>query len=406
MKKIRRIGKKEEDYVKEVLNTQFRSSKGAMMMTRFEQEFAKKYNVKFAISHINGTATLHSCLAAAGIGPGDEVIVPPLTMSSTSFAVIQQNAVAIFADIDPDTFVIDAKYIKPLITERTKAIITVALYGLSPDMDPIMDLAKKNNLVVIEDNAQAFLSYYKGKLAGTIGHMSSFSLQSSKHITAGEGGIVLTNDEKLALAVRRFSSLGYAGVGAGKGKITKKDIQNPNYERHVQMGYNYRMPELCAAVALAQTERMDELVKRRAEVAKLFDSVIKEKKCSWLVPQKIPDYAKSSFWTFVVKLENPKVKWEDFQKKFLELGGDGFYAAWKLIYQEPMFKTFSFNFVEKVYDKLYKGKLQDYSSSLCPNAEVLQKKLIQFKTNFWDWKDAERNAEVLRKTIDFFDKKK
>jgi perosamine synthetase len=403
---IERVGKKEEEYIKEVLDTQFRSSKGAMMMTRFEEAFKKKYNSKFAISHINGTATLHSCLAAAGVGPGDEVIVPPLTMSSTSFAVMQQNAVPVFADVDPETFEIDVKYIEPLINERTKAIITVALYGLSPDMDPIMDLAKKHNLMVIEDNAQAFLSYYKGKLAGTIGHMSSFSFQSSKHITAGEGGIILTDDENLALAIRRFSSLGYAGVGAGKGKITKKDIQNPNYERHIQMGFNYRMPELCAGVALAQTERIEELVKRRIEVAKLFDSVIKEKNCSWLVPQKIPDYAKSSYWTYVVKLEHPKIKWKEFQNKFLELGGDGFYAAWKLTYQEPMFESMSFNFVEKIYNSgLYKGKLQDFSKSICPNAEELQKKLIQFKTNYWNWEDAEKNAEVLRRIIDFFDKK-
>ena len=138
---MKRIDELEKQYVLDVLDGQFKTSQGAVYMTRFEKAFSEKFESKFSISHVNGTATMHSALEASGVGCGDEVIVPPLTMSATSLAVLHANATPIFADIDIDTFVIDAKSIEEKITERTKAIITVALYGLSPDMDPIMDLS-------------------------------------------------------------------------------------------------------------------------------------------------------------------------------------------------------------------------------------------------------------------------
>ena len=180
-------------------------------------------------------------------------------MSATAFAVLQANATPIFADVDTETFVIKSEFISEKITSKTKAIITVALYGLCPDMDNINKIAKAKNIKVIEDNAECFLGKYKNKLVGTLGDCSSFSFQSSKHLTR-EGGIVLTNDIVLAENIRKVQSLGYAGVSAKKSKITKLDIQDLNYLRHTSMGWNYRMPELCCAVALAQVERIDELV--------------------------------------------------------------------------------------------------------------------------------------------------
>jgi len=137
-KNIKRIAKAELKYVKEVLKSEFRSLKGCNMLKRLEDFFSKKTGIKFSIGHINGTATLHSALYAAGVMPGDEVIVPPLTMASTAMAVLQQDAVPVFADVKEDTFQIDPQSVEKLITPRTKAIITVALYGLSPEMDEIM----------------------------------------------------------------------------------------------------------------------------------------------------------------------------------------------------------------------------------------------------------------------------
>ena len=393
----KRIFGNEKKYIEEVLESEFGNSKASVMMKRVEEAFAKRFGVKYAISHINGTATMHSILEAKGIGAGDEVIIPCLTMGSTTFVVLQANATPVFADVDPDTFVIDPKSIEGRITDKTKAIITVALYGLSPDMDPIMSLAKKRNLLVIEDNAQCFLGEYKGNLAGTIGHAASFSFQSSKHLTSGEGGMVITNDLELAEGVRKVSSLGYAGVNASKAKITKKEIQDPDYSRHVMLGWNYRMPELCAAVALAQVENIDLLVERRIKVAELYKEAIKG--CDWLAPQKVGKEYKNSYWTYVVKLEHPKVTWHQFRDKYMELGGDGIYAAWKLTYLEPMFENMSLLGRQKFISEKNK---KSYKKGLCPNAEMIYPKLLQFKTNYWKLEDAEKQTDILKKTIKLF----
>ena len=390
--RIERISDIERQYVAEVLGTQFETSKGSVMCTRLEQAFAKKLGVRFAVSFINGTATMHAALEAAGVGPGDEVIVPSLTMASTAFVALQAHAVPVFADIDPDTFQIESGSIRERITPYTKAIIPVALYGLAPEMDEIMAIAREHNLVVIEDDAEAIGNTYKGRQIGTIGHMSSFSFQSSKHLTSGEGGMIVTDDEELAVKVRRFNSLGYAGVGSKKAKITKNDIQDPDYARHVSHGYNYRMPELCAAVALGQVERLDELIERRVRIGELFNDVVKD--CAWVKPQLTPGHCTNSYWTFVLRLLHPKVTWHQFRDAFQALGGDGIYAAWKLSYMEPMFDNGC-----PVQHPAYKGKYQSYAPGLCPNAELVQPQLLQFKTNYWDWSEAEQQADILARTL-------
>ena len=393
-----RICGNELEYAKEVLRTEFRSSSGSTFMRRLEEAFSQRFGSAYAISFVNGTATMHAALEAMGVGPGDEVIVPPLTMSATTFAVLQANATPIFADVDPETFQIDPISISARITTRTKAIITVALYGLSPDMDPIMALANEHGLKVIEDNAECFLGKYKGRLVGTLGHCSSFSFQSSKHLTSGEGGIVLTEDRELAENIRRVQSLGYAGVGATKAKITKKDIQDPDYSRHVTMGWNYRMPELCCAVALAQTENIDSLVNRRIEVANVFHEATREFH-DWFVPQKTGSEYVNSYWTWVCRNEHPNASWHAIRDAFLENGGHGVYAAWKLTYLEPMFEQLTLLGRERFISA---ENIAHYKLGLCPVAERLQKRLMQFKTNYWDIEQAHEQAGILRKTLKSF----
>jgi perosamine synthetase len=397
---VRRISDLERRYVSEVLDTDFRSSRGSGMTRRLEEAFARLCNVKYAIAHVNGTATLHAALVAAGVGPGDEVIVPPLTMASTAFAVLQANGVPVFADIEPETWTLDPTAVAACISERTKAIMPVALYGLMPDMDPLLELARRHNLAVIEDDAECFLGYYKGRISGSMGHLSSFSFQSSKHLTAGEGGIVVTDHEDLALAVRRFNSLGYAGVGTHKAKITKEDIQDPGYARHVTMGFNYRMPELCAAVALAQTERIEELVDARVRSAGMLRDALSG--CSWLLPQATPPDMVNSYWTFVVRLaDDAPASWHGFRDRFRALGGDGIYAAWRLNYLEPAFLEDRLYANGKPFvDAMRQGGItQKYASGLCTVAERIQPRLLQFKTNYWNAEASERQAEVLRRTI-------
>jgi perosamine synthetase len=393
-----RIYGNEKTYVDEVMSTEFRTSQGSLMMNRLEEQFAKRFKSKYAISCVNGTATMHAALEAYGIQPGDEVIVPPLTMSATTFAVLQANATPVFADIDPDTYQISAASISECVTSKTRAIITVALYGLSPDMDEIMAIAKDNELFVMEDNAECFLGMYKGHIAGTVGDCASFSFQSSKHIASGEGGMVITDDNALAEKIRKVQSLGYAGVSATKGKITKNDIQDPNYDRHVTMGWNYRMPELCCAVALGQLENIDLLVETRIKSAKLYDEAIKGFE-DWFVPQKVGTDYVHSYWTWVARLERDDVSWHQFRDQFIEFGGDGVYAAWKLTYLEPMFKEMNLLGREKFISKENKSK---YIEGLCPNAERIAPKLLQFKTNYWDLSKAEKQADILHRTLKSF----
>lgn len=400
MKKIERVTELEKQYVMEVLDGEFSSKTSYKMVTRLEKEFAKKMHRKYAIAMVNGTATLHMALEAAGVGIGDEVICPPLTMSSSSLCVLQANAIPVFADVDNDTFLITADNIEKKITSKTKAIITVSLYGLSPDMDPIMEIAHKHGLKVIEDDAQCFLAKYKGRLVGTLGDMASFSFQSSKHMTAGEGGIVVTDDDELALKLRRYSGLGYGSIGLEKGRITKDDIQDPNYERHVILGWNYRPTDLVGAVALAQLERLDELVEMRKIAARHFLNAIKG--CNWLRAQKVNDTDEHSYWAFCVVLDTNKVNWYEFRKKFMEFGGDGIYSAWKLSYMEPAFKNMNFLGREKLINNKYE---YDYNKVKCPIAEYLQPRMLQFKTDYWDEADAMKQAEILKQTIDYFDKR-
>ncbi|MEM5493325.1 DegT/DnrJ/EryC1/StrS family aminotransferase [Hoeflea sp. AS16] len=390
----KRLFGNEEKYVLEVLATDFRSSKGSIMTRRLEDLFCQVYGCDYSLSFTNGTATMHALLEAQGIGPGDEVIVPPLTMSATTFAVLQANATPVFADVEPDTFQISAASIAERITDKTKAIITVALYGLSPDMDPIMDLARKHDLFVLEDNAECFLGKYKGRMVGLLGHAASFSFQSSKHLTSGEGGMVITNDGELADRTRKVQSLGYAGVGAKKGKITKDDIQEPTYQRHVTMGWNYRMPELCAAVALAQVENIEPLVQARIDAAKKLDAAVAT--CDWLVPQLTPADCVNSYWTYVVQLRHPEHSWNTVRDAFKARGGHGIYGAWQLTYLEPMFRDMNLLGRERFISEENRAK---YKPGLCPVAEDLQPRLMQFKTNYWDPSEADRQAEILVETI-------
>jgi len=392
--KIARIGDKERAYVLEVLDSQFRTSAGGRITKRLEETFARVFGVNYAISFANGTTTMHAALAAAGVGQGDEVIVPPLTMASTSFAVLHAGAIPVFADIDPNAWTLDPTSVEEHIGSNTKAIIPVSLYGLAPDLDAIWEIAKRHRLFVLEDDAQCFLGYYKGAIVGSQSDASSFSFQSSKHMTSGEGGMVTTNNLELATRIRQFNSLGYAAVSASKGHITKETIQDPHYNRHVSIGWNYRMSELCSAVALGQLERLEALVAMRAAVASLYTQAIRG--CRWLIPQQVPEGRVHSFWTYVLKLGNEvDFTWREFRNKYMEYGGDGIYAAWKVTYCEKAFAGARFGPAQR----------QEFAPGLCPVAESVQPRLLQLKTNYFDLAVAQRKAEGLARTISFFDGK-
>jgi perosamine synthetase len=365
------------------------------MTSKCEIAFSKFIGSQYSIAFVNGTATLHIALEALGIGEGDEVIVPPLTMSSTCFAVLQANATPIFADVDIETFQISASSIKSKLTEKTKAVITVALYGGSPDYNSILNAIGK--IPLIEDNAQAIGSTYDGKQLGSFGTFSSYSFQSSKHLTSGEGGMLCTNNSPLAEQARVLQSLGYQSVTAQKSKIDKAQLQNPNYNRHVSMGWNYRMPEIVGAVVLGQVLRANQLLSTRLKAARGIEAVVSE--CDWLQPQGIYKNSTHSYWAYPVVLDIGKIPWDLFYQKFKEFGGKGFYAAWKLNYKEKAFLNGSFNGREKYINK---DILLNYRDLQLPNAEYLQQRIIAFRTNEWERKSLKSQVNTLRRVINFF----
>lgn len=405
-KTIPRLSPQSRRYVKQVLDFGFHNTSFLGFGGRLEMEFAARFGVRYGILHCNGTATMHSALLAAGVGVGDEVIVPALTMASTALVALYVNAVPVFADSDLETFTIDVNDVQRKITPRTKAIIPVSICGLAPDMDPIMDLAKKHKLTVIEDNAQCFLGYYKGKIAGSIGHMASFSFQGSKHMTCGDGGITITDSEELATKIRRAAVLGYSAISAkpGETSIPQELRCLPSFVRHVEFGYNFRMPEIAAAVALGELQRLEELVAMRRAAAKKFEAIVAQ--CPWLVPQKTPDGYVHSYWTYAARITDDGPDWLKFRKKFVALGGDGFYAPCLPVYREPVFQNLS-RMVAKSPSRYpqFAGILPDYKKVRCPVVEKMQPRMIQLKTNCFDLDTAQRQADILAKTIKFFSKR-
>jgi perosamine synthetase len=276
----------------------------------------------------------------------------------------------------------------------------VSLYGLPSDMDALMDLAAAHNLTVIEDNAQAVLSLYKGKLLGSIGHMASYSFENSKHISCGEGGMIITDDEKYAEMARKIGGHGFKNLRAEEGRIRlNQDVfQDPDYKRHDVLGWNYRLPEFNAAVALSQLERVDELVEMRIKSARMFMDAMSY--CDYLIPQKTPEGSTNSYYTLGVIYrgdESIGASWKEFRKAYIRNGGDGIYAAWSVPYLEPVISERQF---AGRYPEIYENVR--YEKGLCPVAENVQKKIMQFKTNYRDLELAARKAEALKTTIDDF----
>jgi perosamine synthetase len=297
------IGETEKRYVADCLDSSWISSIGKYL-SRFEEAFAEFCEVKHAITTNNGTTAIHLALVALGIGPGDEVIVPTLTFVATANAVRYCGATPVLVDCDEETLNIDVRAIESKITERTRAIIPVHLYGHPADMDPIVELATKYNLQVIEDAAEAHGAKYQGRTVGSIGMCASFSFYGNKIVTTGEGGMVTTDDDELAAKLRL-----YRGQG-----------MDPNRRYwHPVIGYNYRMTNIAAAIGCAQLERVDEALANRKRLASWYSSELSQIPGLVLPVQK--DYAEHVYWMYTVLLPECGAETRDEVCKFLESRG-------------------------------------------------------------------------------------
>ena len=378
----------ERKYIHIALNSGFGASETGTMNEQLEKKFANIHNKKFGITANSGTSTLHMALNAFGVKPGDEVIIPSLTVAMCGFAVYQCGAIPVYADVLEDTFLMDPNDVSLKISNKTKAIMPVHMYGNVCNMKEIMKIAEKNNLYVLEDCAECFLGEDdEGIKSGTIGHVGSWSFESTKHLTTNEGGILLTDNEILAGKMRKFGGLGFRNITADSGKvrISRDNFQDPEWKRHDMFGFNYRMPELCAAVGLAQCERIEEFVELRIQMANQYHEVMKDS--NLFKPQKVQQGYKNTYWTFAARFlgKEYNITWQDFRKKYMELGGDGIYAAHQVIYNEPCFRE------------------AKYGKGVTPIAERLQKELMLFTTNQKDEKERNIQSRALEMTIKHFE---
>jgi perosamine synthetase len=267
------IGEEERRAVNEVLDSGVLSKYlgtwspefyGGPRVQKLEREWAEYFGVKYAVSVNSATSGLYAAVGAAGVGPGDEVIVSPYSMTASTTAALVYGAIPVFADIDPDIFCITPQSIRNCITPYTKAIIVVDIFGHPADMDEIIQLAREHDLAVIEDAAQAPGALYHGRYAGTLAHMGVFSLNYHKTINCGEGGIIVTNDDNLAERLQLIRNHAEAVV-------KDKGVQNiVNL-----IGFNFRMTEVEAAIVSEQLKKLEELVLRRIEVADYLTKQLK-----------------------------------------------------------------------------------------------------------------------------------
>ncbi|MDP6152825.1 MAG: DegT/DnrJ/EryC1/StrS family aminotransferase, partial [Phycisphaeraceae bacterium] len=323
----------------------------------------------------------------------------------------QCGAVPVFVDCDPRTFNLDVADVQRKITEFTKAIIPVCLFGLPVDFDPLMTLAKKHGLVVIEDDAQCFLSTYKGRLVGTIGHAASFSFQGSKHMTSGgDGGIVITDDLDYGTRIRKAAVHGYRTLSArpGSTQIPRDERQDYSYERYETVGYNFRMSAVQAALGLAQLERLDHLVAARRYIAWRHEQVIRETRCEWLIPPYVPEDMTHSYYIYTCILDEDKLgaDWRTFRKAFIDHGGDGLYGSALPAHLEPVYRDMNLCVNRELaphFDPRYKGSVKGYDPTGYPNIESIRKRLCQFKTSAQTLDKVDREVDALEATIRHFE---
>jgi dTDP-4-amino-4,6-dideoxygalactose transaminase len=277
--------------VNEVLDSGIVAGGTAPMAASLEKEWAAYVGAKHCLTTVSGTSALHMALAACGIGPGDEVITSAFTFLASASCVLHQNAIPTFVDIDPRTYCMDPAKLEAAITERTKAIIPVHIQGLSADMDPILAIAKKHKLFVIEDACQAHGAEYKGRKVGTMGHMGTFSLNNTKNLCGGEGGLFVTDDESLlkkGVLIRCF--------GDEVDEVSHRRIYNASI-----LGYMYRNQELPAALARAQLMHLDENNAKRIANANTLTRELG--KLPGVIPPYCPPGYKHVYWMYNVRFD-------------------------------------------------------------------------------------------------------
>ena len=347
----------------------------------FEKKWAQWLGVGNAISVANGTCALHTALASLGVGPGDEVICTSYSFIASSFCAVQAGALPVFVDCGTD-HLIDPTKIEAAITERTKAIVVVHLYGIVADMDPIMEIAKKHNLYVVEDCAQCFGGVYKGKKAGTIGTVGCFSFCQSKHFTTGgEGGMVVTSNEDLAWECRSFRDHGYDV----KAKLNLLEMEGKQLYIHRRVGFNFRMTEMQSQIGLGELERFDSWnLPNRIRNGKMLIAQLKDHPLIKYCPVDTEERQNSFWWApFVIDTEKLKdgIDTKQFIAAIAAEGVPVYSVLWPEMYKEQAytdrkgFGTVGYPFNDP------RSRNIDYTKFNCKMANWMTDRTISFFTH-------------------------
>jgi perosamine synthetase len=353
------FGKEEEDAVKEVLESGVLAS--GPRIHSFEKEFAEYIGVEHAVAVSNGTVALDVALKALKIGPVDEVITSAFSFIASGNCILFQNAKPIFADIDPQTFNIDPSDVAEKITSKTKAIIPIHLFGQPAEMDALKEIAEDNRIALVEDAAQAHGAEYKGRKAGSLGDVGCFSFYATKNMTVGEGGMITTNDPKLANNARLLINHG----------------QSRKYH-HDMLGYNYRMTEFCAAIGSVQLRKLDGFNIKRIENAKLLSNKI-SRFTNLTVPY-VDKNVKHVFHQYVVRVEDSYSLDRNELADLLTKHGVGVAVHYPVpIYRQPFYQTLG------------------YKETVCPNTEEDCNRVLSLPVHpLVDRKDIKYIVDILK----------
>ena len=316
----------------------------------FERAFADYVGTTEAVAVNSGTAALHLSLAAADVGPGDEVIVPALTFFSTVSAVIHQGAVPVFADISPANFCLSPEDLRERLTPRTRAVIPVHYFGHAAEMEAISTVANGHGLTVIEDCAQSHGTTYKGQRTGALADFGAFSFFATKHMTTGEGGMITTDDTARAERMRSLRNHGLQGR-----------------DDHVELGYNYRMTEMAAAIGLVQLGRLDELNQRRVQVSEALFAELHD--LEWLELPKVPPHVQHTYFWAHVRIDEDKLglPTAELIARLRARGVETRNRYTAPLYRQPLFKLR----LPRVLQLSAGAHLPDYGGLYLPNVEAI-----------------------------------
>ncbi len=315
----------EKLYLNECIDTGWISSEGPFVK-RFESEFASRNNRKYGIAVANGTAAIDIAIQALGISAGDEVILPTFTIISCIQQIVRVGATPILVDANPITFSIDVSQVEQKITKSTKAIMVVHIYGHPVELTPILNLCDKYKLLLIEDSAEMIGQTYKNEPCGSFGDISIFSFYPNKHITTGEGGMIITNNYSLAEKCKSFRNLCF--------KPHKRFV-------HTELGWNYRMSNIQAAIGVAQLERLDEFVTKKRFIGNLYNELLGDVPFITL-PVKYTSYSENIYWVYTILLDNNAPISAEEVCVLLQKEGIGTRPFFYPLHLQPVFSDYEF----------------------------------------------------------------